>query len=196
MPTMRLWVGTKVLAPASTKALPPTSMEPASGVSSPATQRSVVVFPQPLGPSSVMNSPDEMERLTSLRIGVALKALLTPLISICMPCPRSLDQTVRRLVGTGQAGLVRDRAVHRVGRPARGRRQGARTTGAAAVAVSTARRPFPGGPGRELADREGNRRDEQESADQQQRSGGRDRRLALGIAAVDLHRQVVAARGG
>src|SRR5882762_5717758 len=40
-------------------------MRPASGCSKPATMRSVVVLPQPEGPSSVSNSPGSTSRLTS-----------------------------------------------------------------------------------------------------------------------------------
>src|SRR4051812_44679519 len=39
---------------------PSNSTSPAVGVSSPAMIRSVVVLPQPLGPSSVTNSPERM----------------------------------------------------------------------------------------------------------------------------------------
>ncbi len=40
-------------------------MRPASGCSKPATMRSVVVLPQPEGPSSVSSSPGSTVRLTS-----------------------------------------------------------------------------------------------------------------------------------
>src|SRR5262244_1955620 len=36
---------------------PPSAIDPADGASNPPMQRSVVVFPQPLGPSSEKNSP-------------------------------------------------------------------------------------------------------------------------------------------
>ena len=52
MPIGRSWTGTKIAASGSDTTVPPISMRPEEAVSSPATQRSVVVLPQPLGPSS------------------------------------------------------------------------------------------------------------------------------------------------
>ncbi|MNR49325.1 hypothetical protein D3C85_1686820 [compost metagenome] len=43
---------------------PPMEMLPSSGKSSPATMRSRVVFPQPEGPRSTMNSPSATSRDT------------------------------------------------------------------------------------------------------------------------------------
>src|SRR5579862_3919165 len=43
---------------------PPSETEPASGLSKPAMMRSVVVFPEPDGPSSVKNSPSPTFRST------------------------------------------------------------------------------------------------------------------------------------
>src|SRR6516165_3417327 len=45
--------------------LPATSISPALGRSSPAIERSVVVLPQPEGPSSVNNLPSGTSKLTS-----------------------------------------------------------------------------------------------------------------------------------
>src|SRR5271156_4921898 len=45
--------------------VPPITMRPDVGCSSPATQRSVVVFPQPDGPSSTTISPAAMVKETS-----------------------------------------------------------------------------------------------------------------------------------
>ena len=47
---------------------------PASGNSKPATQRSVVVLPQPLGPSSEMNSPSTVFRSRCAMAGAVLPA--------------------------------------------------------------------------------------------------------------------------
>src|SRR5690554_5338309 len=47
--------------------LSPIAIVPESGVSRPAMQRSSVVLPQPLGPSSVVTDPSATLRLTSLR---------------------------------------------------------------------------------------------------------------------------------
>ena len=51
MPMPRDWGGTNVPFPETTR--PPIVMRPRSARSRPATQRSVVVFPHPEGPSSV-----------------------------------------------------------------------------------------------------------------------------------------------
>jgi hypothetical protein len=45
--------------------LPPTSISPADGFSSPAIERSVVVLPQPEGPSSVNSFPSGTSKVTS-----------------------------------------------------------------------------------------------------------------------------------
>src|SRR4051812_10050539 len=57
MPRLRRCGGTKVPAATSTTVRSPIEMRPPSGFSRPATQRSVVVLPQPEGPSSVTISP-------------------------------------------------------------------------------------------------------------------------------------------
>src|SRR5438093_9741319 len=50
---------------------------PASGLSSPATSRSRVVLPAPVGPSKTTNSPLGMVRLTSLAASTSPKRLIT-----------------------------------------------------------------------------------------------------------------------
>src|SRR5699024_4292625 len=87
IPTFRLCGGRKVLLGECTKAWLPTWIEPWSGVSKPAKHLRVVVLPHPLGPSSVMNSPLSIDRLTSFRMWLPLKDLLSELISMCMPNP-------------------------------------------------------------------------------------------------------------
>src|SRR5216117_3765392 len=57
---------------------PRSVISPASGRSSPATSRSVVVMPQPLGPSSVKTSPRRTSRVARSTAGFGPKALLTP----------------------------------------------------------------------------------------------------------------------
>ena len=57
MPKLRLLGGTKTPASASVTASPSMLIAPRLARSKPAMQRSVVVLPQPLGPSSEMNSP-------------------------------------------------------------------------------------------------------------------------------------------
>src|SRR5882762_3073566 len=57
MPILRRLTGTKMSRPPSNTVVPSMVMVPSLGCSSPATQRSVVVLPQPDGPSSVKNEP-------------------------------------------------------------------------------------------------------------------------------------------
>src|SRR4029079_9351737 len=64
MPMGRSWTGTKMPASGSDTTVPPISMRPEEAVSSPATQRSVVVLPQPLGPSSAKQRPSGMAKET------------------------------------------------------------------------------------------------------------------------------------
>src|SRR5438552_7364613 len=51
---------------------------PSSGTSKPAIILSVVVFPQPLGPSSEKNSPSPIDSVTSFTAATVPKPLLTP----------------------------------------------------------------------------------------------------------------------
>ena len=62
MPMPRRSGGTAMPAAVSFSVRPASSMRPAVGSSSPAIIRSVVVFPQPDGPSSVINSPSRTSR--------------------------------------------------------------------------------------------------------------------------------------
>ena len=63
MPMSRACVGTKEPLPESV--LPSRRIVPLSGRSSPARQRSVVVLPQPEGPSSVKKRPSSTVKETS-----------------------------------------------------------------------------------------------------------------------------------
>ena len=65
MPSLRRSGGTNSPATASLTTRPPITIEPVSLRSSPATMRSVVVLPQPDGPSSVTNSPCSIDRSMS-----------------------------------------------------------------------------------------------------------------------------------
>ena len=56
--------------------MPPTLTLPALGVSRPAMQRSSVLLPQPLGPSTLTNSPGAIERVDLLDRHDALAAEL------------------------------------------------------------------------------------------------------------------------
>ena len=57
------------LAETAVTSSPWRTMRPASGASNPAIIRSVVVLPQPLGPSSEKNSPSPIARFTLLHGG-------------------------------------------------------------------------------------------------------------------------------
>jgi hypothetical protein len=64
MPMPRSLAGTNTFFAESNIVRLPMTMRPACGRSSPAMQRSVVVLPQPEGPSSVMSLPVSTARLT------------------------------------------------------------------------------------------------------------------------------------
>src|SRR5215470_12469851 len=82
MPMLRWCGGTNTLASASTTARSPMLMRPPSARSRPATQRSVVVLPQPDGPSSVTISPAATSKsmpATAATVSLlALKVLVNP----------------------------------------------------------------------------------------------------------------------
>ena len=71
MAMSRAWIGTLTASEWSNTRWSAMVMAPADGVSSPATLRSVEVFPQPLGPSSVKNSPVAMSSDTPRTDGCA-----------------------------------------------------------------------------------------------------------------------------
>src|ERR1700754_2858218 len=64
MPRSRARGGTNMPRPGDDTTLPPIEISPPVGCSSPATQRSVVVLPQPDGPSSTTISPAGTPKLT------------------------------------------------------------------------------------------------------------------------------------
>src|SRR5437879_3858591 len=70
--TGRRFAGTEVTS------RPCRTIRPSSGASKPAIIRSVVVLPQPLGPSSEKNSPSAIGKLTSSTAPTPPKRLLTP----------------------------------------------------------------------------------------------------------------------
>src|ERR1700756_1762931 len=65
MPKLRLLGATKIFFAAENMSLPATSISPALGRSRPAIERSVVVLPQPDGPSRVKSLPSGTSKLTS-----------------------------------------------------------------------------------------------------------------------------------
>src|SRR2546425_9462708 len=76
---------------------PRSAISPASGCSSPATRRKVVVLPQPLGPSSVKISPRSTSSDAPSRARTAPKTLVTPSRRRTITAPRSaLPELSRR----------------------------------------------------------------------------------------------------
>src|SRR4051794_35839886 len=69
MPILRARGGTCTPRSGAATSSPPIEIMPAVGCSRPAMQRSVVVFPQPEGPSSTTISPAAMRKLTSSTAG-------------------------------------------------------------------------------------------------------------------------------
>ena len=65
MPKLRRLGATKMRFSEANTTRPSTSIEPDRGRSSPAIDRSVVVLPQPLGPSSVNSAPSGTSNDTS-----------------------------------------------------------------------------------------------------------------------------------
>src|SRR5688572_25760977 len=107
---------------------PPIRMRPSSGVSRPATKRSVVVLPAPVGPSRTTNSPSFTPSDMPCTAETAPKRLVTPsrttsaMAGSCeeIAGERALAAAIEhqeRLGLEAQAeGLAEPRA-HRVGRP-------------------------------------------------------------------------------
>src|SRR6478672_12313711 len=75
IPISRLLGGMLVRLSASKTVRSPNAIEPFSPVSSPAMQRRVVVFPQPLGPRRTRNSPGSISRS---RFSMAIVGVLPP----------------------------------------------------------------------------------------------------------------------
>src|SRR5919197_6251540 len=75
MPRFRRSAGTLRRRAASKNTSPPTAIRPCSGVWKPATDISVVDFPQPLGPSSVNSSPSPTWNVTSSSARLSLNCL-------------------------------------------------------------------------------------------------------------------------
>src|SRR6476469_1593683 len=65
MPKLRWFGGMKILRSEENTTRPFTAISPPTGRSSPAIERSVVVLPQPDGPSSVKNLPAGTSKVTS-----------------------------------------------------------------------------------------------------------------------------------
>src|SRR5215510_11479464 len=93
MPRLRSFGGTNTLAGTLTTGRSPMVMRPPSGFSRPATQRSVVVLPQPEGPSSVTISPAATSKsMLATAVTTSLldwKVLVSPSTRIMIQQPRT-----------------------------------------------------------------------------------------------------------
>src|SRR5260221_14729330 len=76
MPILRRRGGTSAPCSGADTTAPPIRIVPALGCSKPATQRKVVVLPQPDGPSSVTISPAVTAKLTSSTAGLTVAKTL------------------------------------------------------------------------------------------------------------------------
>src|SRR5262249_19657621 len=90
---LSLWNTKPRSPPGAPRVRQSSSTAPALGGSSPATMRSKVVLPQPLGPTSEMKAPRSMATLISRRTSSSPKRLLNPFrnsltITVSIPCPR------------------------------------------------------------------------------------------------------------
>src|SRR6202011_5123155 len=108
MPMLRLSGETFTRPEVSKTVRSPKEIRPSSAVSRPARQRSVVVLPQPLGPSRTRNSPSSISRSSpSMAVAGGLPAkrlvspsirtldIVRPLLELCVP----LGLVSRDLVG-------------------------------------------------------------------------------------------------
>src|SRR3989454_4345082 len=97
MPRLRLCGATKTRRGTEATTRPRSAISPASGCSSPATRRRVVVLPQPLGPSSVKSSPRSTSSEAPSRACTAPKTLVTPSMRRTVTAPPSaLPELSRR----------------------------------------------------------------------------------------------------
>src|SRR5437763_2545756 len=101
--TGRRFAGTSVTS------FPFSTMRPASGSSKPATIRSVVVLPHPLGPSSEKNSPSAISSDTSSTAFTPPKRLLTPSRAIASRCSSGIPASLFRSSEERCAELEGDR---------------------------------------------------------------------------------------
>src|SRR6201996_8861586 len=92
MPRSRERGDTRMPRPGDDTVLPPIEISPPVGCSSPATQRKVVVLPQPEGPSNTTISPAGTLKLTPSIAGRptanCLRRLETSRVAVMIPLPR------------------------------------------------------------------------------------------------------------
>src|SRR3977135_1450002 len=113
MPRSRSRGGTKMPRAGDATPFPPMLISPPVGCSSPATQRNVVVLPQPDGPSRTTISPAGTEKLTPSIAGRpienCLRRSVTSSVAVMMSVvswtPRSLA-IAKSLVPVGDPGRV------------------------------------------------------------------------------------------
>ena len=106
MPMLRSRGGTCTPCSGAATSSPPIEIEPAVGCSRPAMQRSVVVLPQPEGPSSTTISPAAMRKLTSSTAGRPTRNCLRRCETISSATLRILGKTCHALVTAVPVGLV------------------------------------------------------------------------------------------
>src|SRR6266508_1574205 len=142
--------GTKSPDAAVDSVRPPRSTSPRSGLSSPATSRKVVVLPQPLGPSSVRNSPAFASKLRSFTATTAPNLLTRPVARTVPMCwcviqppaarhgkPKNPVTSMRFPLLDWCRGLEEARLRHRAGPGARPERlRGAQPYGRAAATAA------------------------------------------------------------
>src|SRR5580693_9119398 len=98
MPSSRSRGGTRMPRAGDETTLPAMLISPSVGCSRPATQRKVVVLPQPEGPSSTTISPAGTAKLTPSIAGRptenCLRRLVTSRVAVMMSVPRPCSLTV------------------------------------------------------------------------------------------------------
>src|SRR6185437_1626938 len=120
MPRSRERGGTRMPRPGDDTVRPPIEISPPVGCSSPATQRSVVVLPQPEGPSNTTISPAGTLKLTPSIAGRPIANCLwrsvTSSVAVMMPpissTPRSLAIAVGLVPIRDPVGMQLDVLVH------------------------------------------------------------------------------------
>src|SRR3984893_13120028 len=122
MPSSRARGGTNMPRPGDDTILPPIEISPPVGCSRPATQRSVVVLPQPDGPSRTTISPAGTAKLTPSMAGRptenCLRRSLTSSVAVMSVLPRFRSLAVPvSLVPIRDPGLVQLHIVVKLGQP-------------------------------------------------------------------------------
>src|ERR1700761_6772782 len=122
MPRSRDRGGTRMPRPGDDTTRPAMLISPLVGCSSPATQRRVVVLPQPEGPSSTTISPAGIEKLTPSMAGQPIANCLRRSVTSSVPVMRMLSR-IRSLpvavdpVPVGDPGTVQLDIVVEFGQP-------------------------------------------------------------------------------